>query len=127
MQLSFSRRVWSNCGFILTLLILSSCEKTIHLKVENQPPKLVVDASIENNTFPVVALSTSLNYFSSIAPEELANSFVHNAVVTISDGTKNVQLKEHSFTDTTGYTLYYYTIDESNPSETIIGQFNKKY
>src|SRR5918912_1541812 len=68
--------------FILPLLIISSCEKTIDLKVQNQPAKLVVDASIENNNFPVVVLSASLNYFSSITSEELSNSFVHNAIVT---------------------------------------------
>ena len=74
-----------------------------------------------------MALSTSLNYFSSITPEELANSFVHNAVVTISDGTKTVQLKEYSYTDTSGFQLYYDTVDEGNPSATMLGQFNKQY
>ena len=80
-------------GFIFLLLIFSSCEKTIHLNVQDQPSKLVVDASIENNNFPVVALSNSLNYFSSITPEELANSFVHDAFVTVSDGTKTAAVK----------------------------------
>ena len=120
-------RICCGFGFILLLSTFSSCEKTIHLNVENQPAKLVVDASIENNTFPIVALSSSLNYFSSITPEELANSFVHNAVITVSDGTKTVRLKEYSYTDTSDYKLYYYTVDESNPSVTIIGQFSKHY
>jgi len=44
------------CFAIFILLIFSSCEKTIKLKVQDQPAKLVVDASIENNQFPVVAL-----------------------------------------------------------------------
>jgi hypothetical protein len=114
-------------GFIFLLLFFSSCEKTIHPEVENQPPKLVVDASIENNKFPIVVLSNSLNYFSSITPEELANSFVHDAVVTVSDEAKTVQLKEYSYTDTSGYTFYYYTVDESNPSSMITGEFNKQY
>jgi hypothetical protein len=61
------------------LFIFDSCEKTIKLKVQDQPPKIVVDASIENGRFPIVALSTSLNYFSTISAEELANSFVHDA------------------------------------------------
>src|SRR4030095_1983459 len=122
---SFSLRIC--IVFILLQLIFSSCEKTIHLNVENQPSKLVVDASIENNSFPIVTLSNSLNYFSSITAEELANSFVHDVFVTVSDGTKTVQLKEYSYTDTSGYKLYYYTVDESDPSLAIIGEFNKQY
>ncbi len=113
-------------GFLFLLLIFSSCEKTINLKVQNQPSKLVVDASIENNNFPVVVLSASLNYFSSITPEELSNSFVHDAVITVSDGTNTTQLKEYSYTDTSRYTFYYYTVDENNPGG-IVGQFNKQY
>jgi len=113
--------------FLFLLFIFSSCEKIIKLKVQNQPSKLVVDASIENNNFPRVALSGSLNYFSSITHEELSNSFVHDAVLTVSDGSNKAQLKEYSFTDTNGYTLYYYTVDESNPASAIIGQFNKQY
>jgi len=113
-------------GFLFLLLIFSSCEKTINLKVQNQPSKLVVDASIENNNFPVVVLSASLNYFSSITPEELSNSFVHNAIVTVSDGTNTAQLKEYSYTDTSRYTFYYYTVDENNPGG-IVGQFNEQY
>jgi hypothetical protein len=115
------------CFAIFILLIFSSCEKTIKLKVQDQPPKLVVDASIENNQFPVVALSTSLNYFSTISAEELANSFVHDALITISNGTKTSQLKEYSYKDTSGFTLYYYTIDSSNLSSAIIGELNKQY
>jgi len=107
--------------------ILLSCEKEIKLDVENQPPKLVVDASIETNGFPLVALSTSVNYFSSITPEELANSFVHDAVVTVSDGSTTAQLKEYSFTDTSGYTVYYYSVDSSDLSSLITGQFEKQY
>src|SRR2546421_509558 len=127
MQLSFfhsPKDIPFNFGFIFLLFIFSSCEKTIHLNVQDQPSKLVVDASIENNKFPVVVLSNSLNYFSSITADELSNSFVHDAVVIVSDSTKTAQLKEYSYTDTSGYTLHYYTVDESNPSSVIMGEFN---
>lgn len=114
-------------GLIILLFISSSCEKTIQLNVNNQPAKLVVEASIENNNTPVVALSSSLNYFSSITKQELSGSFVHNALVTISDGTTTSTLKEYSYTDTSGYTFYYYTVDSTNPSNVIIGEFGKQY
>lgn len=114
-------------GLIILLFIFSSCEKTIQLNVNNQPAKLVVDASIENNNTPVVALSSSLNYFSSITKQELSGSFVHNAVVTLSDGSITSTLKEYSYTDTSGYTFYYYSVDSANPSNIIMGEFGRQY
>lgn len=114
-------------GLIILLFIFSSCEKTIQLNVNNQPAKLVVDASIESNNTPVVALSSSLNYFSSITKQELSGSFVHNAVVTLSDGSITSTLKEYSYTDTSGYTFYYYSVDSANPSNIIIGEFGRQY
>src|SRR3954453_5380975 len=111
----------------IILTIFFSCEKTIKLKVQDQPAKLVVDASIENGQFPVVALSNSLNYFSTISSEELANSFVRDATITISDGSKTSQLKEYPYHDTSGFTLYYYTVDSSNLTTAVIGDFGKQY
>ncbi|QEC66934.1 DUF4249 domain-containing protein [Panacibacter ginsenosidivorans] len=107
--------------------VLCSCEKEIKLDVQNQPAKLVVDASIENNNVPVVALSNSLNYFSSISAKELSNSFVHDAVVTVSDGTITAKLKEYSFTDTSGFTVYYYSVDSADLSSIIVGAFERQY
>ncbi len=104
-----------------------SCEKTITLDVLNQPPKLVVEASIETNSTPVVALSSSLNYFSSITEEELTASFIHGASVTVSDGIITSYLKEYTITDTSGYTFYYYGVDTANPAQILIGQYNKQY
>ncbi|HNP24117.1 MAG TPA: DUF4249 domain-containing protein [Panacibacter sp.] len=116
--------------WLLCVLLLSgtSCEKTITLDVQEQAPKLVVDASIENGTLPIVVLSKSLNYFSSISPEELQSSFVHNAIVKVSDGTKTVTLKEITVTDdSSGYSSYYYTCNVSNPSGILLGKLNTSY
>lgn len=104
-----------------------SCEKTIHLSVTNQPAKLVVDASIENNGAPLVILSTSLNYFSNITSAQLAASFVHGATVTISDSVKTIQLAENSYTDSSGYKFYYYSLDFNNPSQFLTGKLNTTY
>ena len=82
--------------FLFTLIFITSCERTIDLKVNNQPAKLVVDARIENNSIPVVILSNSLNYFSTITPQQLSASFVHNAIITVSDGRKTPQLFENN-------------------------------
>lgn len=110
-----------------SLVLLLSCERTIDLSIHNQKPKLVVDANIENNMAPLVVLSTSLNYFSTISPQELSASFVHNATITVSDGSKSVQLVEYDYTDSTGFHFYYYTIDYTNAAQILIGDFNTSY
>lgn len=116
--------------FVVVFLLaftFSSCEKTIKITVQDQSPKLVVEASIENGQPAFVALSSSLNFFSSITQQELSNSFVHNAKIILSEGSKINTLKEYAITDTSGYTYYYYTVDSSNLPNAIIGGFNKQY
>lgn len=104
-------------------LLFCSCEKTIHIGVEDKPAKIVVDAQIENDQSPTVILSSSLNYFSTISPDELASSFVHDAVITVSDSLQTATLKEYSYTDS-GYTFYYYTVQPSSP---LLGKLGTNY
>ena len=113
--------------YVLISGLFFSCERTIDLNVKNQPAKLVVDASIETNGAPLVILSHSLNYFSTITPEELSSSFVHASSVTVDDGSKTVHLVENSYTDSTGYTFYFYTVDFTNPNEVLTGKLNTTY
>lgn len=114
--------------FVLSLVFLfSSCEKSINFKLDNSKPSLVVEATIENNQPPIVTLSGSFDYFSKISPEILANSFVHDAVIKISNGTKTHQLKEYFFTTQPNIKFYYYSIDSSNLSTAFTGAFNTNY
>jgi hypothetical protein len=113
---------------ILVLLgTLSSCEKDIQFSLEEQPPKLIVEATIENGQAPVVLLSTSLNYFSKISPELLAQSFAHGATVEISNGSRTHRLKEYSVPLAPGYNLYYYSIDSASLGTAFLGEVNKQY
>jgi len=112
--------------FFLSLLLVG-CEKKVDFKLDQSSPKLVVDASIENGEPPIVVLSKSINYFSKISPQLLAESFVHNAVVEISDGVKAQKLKEYGIPLGNGYTIYYYSIDSSNLTSSFVGQLNKNY
>ncbi len=112
---------------LLLTFLFFSCEKQVHFSVRDLAPKLVVNAEIENGKPPVVALSTSLNYFSAITPEELSNTFVHNAKVTIETNNKVYPLKEYAYTDTSGFTFYYYLVDSSNSNGPLIGAFNTAY
>lgn len=106
---------------------LISCEKNIDFKLKDAVPVLVVDAQIENGQPPTVALSKSLSFFSAISTEILANSFVHDAEVSMSNGTVTHKLREYSVPLGNGYFLYYYGIDSSNLATAFVGEFNKQY
>ncbi len=107
--------------------LFSSCEKSVDFKLDTVEPKLVVEANIENGQAPVVYLSQSLNYFSKVNLDILANSFVHNAEVYVSNGTLTHKLKEFAIPLGNGYNFYYYSNDPSSPSNAFTGQLNKQY
>jgi hypothetical protein len=108
-------------------LFLSSCEKGIEFKLDDVTPKLVVEASIETGQAPVVNLSKSFAYFSQIDLNTLANSFVRNAEVYISNGTLTHKLREFGAPVGGGYSFYYYSNDPANPATAFVGELNKQY
>ncbi|MEO5996026.1 MAG: DUF4249 domain-containing protein [Chitinophagaceae bacterium] len=114
-------------AFFFGVSLLTACEKTITFNLDESAPKLVVDASIETGQPPVVLLSSSLNYFSEISPQILLGSFVHDAVITISNGSKSQVLKEYSFKTPFNKDIYFYSIDSANLSNSFNGEFNKTY
>ncbi len=117
--------------YLFLLLIfcffLFSCEKKVTFDLNESATKLAVEAAIENNQPPFVVLTKSFNYFSNISPELLANSFVRNADVFISNGTLSHKLKEYSTALGNGYTFYFYSIDSSSLSTAFTGQLNRQY
>jgi hypothetical protein len=108
-------------------LILTSCEKDINFDLKDAADVLVVDASIENGQAPYVILNKSFDFFSTLNPEKLSNSFVHDAIVTISNGAVTNHLKEYSYPVGGGLKVYFYGIDSTNPSTAFMGQFNTSY
>lgn len=108
-------------------VLFFSCEKNIDFKLNSTEPVLVVDAQIENGIAPTVALSKSLDFFSTISPQILSNSFVHNAEVTMSNGTLTHTFKEYSIPLGNGYSIYYYSIDSASLATAFIGEFAKQY
>jgi hypothetical protein len=112
---------------VIVTAFFISCEKAISFTPENADPLLVVEATIENDQPPVVILSRSVNYFSQISPEILANSFVRNASIEISNGTRTHLLKEYKVPGAGGYDLYYYSIDSANLGTAFVGEFSKSY
>lgn len=112
---------------ICLCVLFFSCEKNIDFNLKYAEPVLVVDAQIENGQAPTVALSKSLDYFGAISPQILANSFVHNAEVTMTNGTLTHTFKEYTVPLGNGYFLYYYGIDSANLATAFAGEFAKQY
>jgi hypothetical protein len=99
----------------LCVLLITSCEKTVSFKLEQASPKLVVEAVIENGEYPIVYLSKSMNFFSTIDVNTLSNNFVHNADIYVSTSLQTMKLKEYSVPVPGGFTFYYYSADTSMP------------
>jgi len=109
-------------------LLFSSCEKDINIQLNPSTTDLVVDGSIENDKYPVVVLSRSLEYFNTIDPATLAKHFVHGAQLKITNDTVTAYLKEDSvINDSSGLVVYFYTFKPSDTTTKIKGQFNTKY
>ncbi len=95
-----------NRFYILSLLgILSlflACETEYIPDIPNDEPDIVVEGYIEagpNARPPYVLLTQSTPFFSTINAEALNDLFVHDAVVTISDGTNTIPLTEVCYND----------------------------
>ena len=114
-------------GFLVLFIVLSACEKDINFNLKDAEDVLVVDASIESGQPPVVILTTSLDFYSTIDPSLLLSSFVHNATVTISNGVRSHQLREYATPVGGGVNLYSYSIDSSNLATAFVGELNTKY
>lgn len=120
-------KFWKHILYYFLPLAFTSCERAIDFKLDDTANKLVVEATIENGASPIVLLSNSFNFFSTISPALLTASFVHGADVYISDGNITHKLKEYSQPASNGINLFYYSSDSANLSSAITGELNKKY
>ena len=118
------KAVWP---LVALTLFLASCERNINIPLQDVTPKLVVEATIENGTAPLVYLSKSQAYFSQLDATTLANSFVHNAEVYVSDGSVTHRLKEFTVPVSAGINVYYYSNDPADPVPGFTGQLNHSY
>ncbi len=76
------------------LLLMSSCEKEIDVDLPRPEEKLIVEGIIETDQFPYVVLSKSTGYFDPTDVQSVANSYVSDAVISISDGTVTNQMSK---------------------------------
>jgi hypothetical protein len=120
----YLRTVIKTAGCMLLLGFFSSCEKDITLSADTASPKLVVEAQIENGQPPIVSLSSSLDFFTTIDTAKLNGSYVHNATLSISDGVTSYPMTEYKVPLQNGYALYYYS---TTPARPLIGLQGKTY
>jgi len=109
---------------LLSLLALASCEKEVNIHMDAGEPKVVVDGFIETGLPPVVVLTNSFSYFSKIDLSTLENAFIHDAHITVSNGIKEITLREYMLdTGLTSNRYYFYSVDTADPSSLLfIGQ-----
>lgn len=110
------------------IVFFIACEKKVDFDLKESTTLLTVDASIESNDAPVVILTKSLNYFSKVSADVIANSLVKDAEVFISDGSKTHKLKRYDINITGANVAFsFYSTDPSSPSTIITGEFGKTY
>jgi hypothetical protein len=117
-------------GFTLLLAAFAvafiSCEKAVDIIPSNLDPVVVVEGTIENNQPPVVVLTRSLAFFEQLSAQDFANSFVRNANVFVSDGSRRVRLTEYR-RQVGNANFYFYSLDSTNPAQLMIGRLNTSY
>ncbi len=132
---SFYRSGIGALVFIATALIglIAGCEKEVNIKLSTGESQLVVNGLIETGQPPFLALTRSIGYFAKIDLATLENSFVHNAKVTVSDGTRQISLREYQIDTANSVTgglskFYFYTIDTAQPAAfNFLGQVDHYY
>ena len=86
---------------LLVVLILVGCEKNITVDLPTAPTKIVVQGSIEPGQPPLVILSYSQGYFDPADYQALSSSYVHDALVRVSNGVDTVTLDQYCSQDLT--------------------------
>jgi len=87
----------------------------------------VVEGAVETGLPPYVFLTTTISFFSQVNLTTLQNSFVHNATVTVSDGSRTITLREYGVDTAGGNKVYFYSIDTANLSNLMLGEVGKFY
>lgn len=68
-------------------IITTSCSKEIDVNLPDSAQQVVVEGNIEINTPPVVILTKSVKFFSSVNLNDIGSYFVHGAQVTVTSTT----------------------------------------
>ncbi len=81
---------------LIFILLFTACEQEVELDIPVSEQDYVVEGYIEQNLPPFVILTKSTPYFSPITLATIEESFVHDAIVTVNNGTYTDTLREFS-------------------------------
>lgn len=82
---------------LIAAFVLPACEQEFIPEVSTLEPEYVVEGYVQAGSESPPAflfLTRSLPFFSEIGPEELSTMFVHDAMVRVSDGEKEIEFTE---------------------------------
>lgn len=119
MQLRF-KHIFFLC-FAIVAIALTACEKEITVDMPEPDPKIVVEGFIFQGEGAYVVLSRNAAYFAPIDSISIINSFIVDAIVTVTDGV-NTDTLTFQETSKTGYGFAY-----MKTSPTVKGQPGKTY
>lgn len=87
------------------LLLFTACEEEFIPDEITVEPQIVVEGYIEaageNSAPPYVLLTRNLPFFSQLDSNQFGDFYVHDAVITVNDGTQTMQLVEFCLSDLT--------------------------
>lgn len=95
-------KLLKNIFYLILPCLLFSCEEEFIPEVTSDPDEIVVEGYIEAgdlNLPPYVILTRSQPFFTQLNLGDLDNFYVHDAIVTVSDGTETVSLEEVCWDD----------------------------
>ncbi len=81
------------------IFFLTSCTQDITVDIPTPDPKIVVEGSIEQGVPPIISLTSTVPFYGDVNFNELDNYYVHDAIVTVSDGINSVVLTEFCLED----------------------------
>lgn len=107
---------------VISVVMISSCEKNIDLDLPPIDQKVVVEGYVENGLPPYVILSRTEPYFDPIGQNTLNNLPVRGASVFMSDGIDTIKLTEID-TSVNGVSLggFYVALDSVTFLPTMLG------
>lgn len=112
---------------LIALAGLSACEKEVNFDLGPSAEKVVVEGTIESGLPPYVLLSKSIGFFSRVDFSTLGDAFLHDAVITVSEGNRSFTLKEYSY-DNNGVSFYVYSVDTGDfAARNFTGEAGKNY
>lgn len=95
---------------LFCILVLSACEKEIHIKLKDGGKKIVIEGVIETGEVPYVTITRSIGFFDKIDLNSI--EYIKNAQITITDITNStsIVLKEYSVDTVVGGNTFFFNI-----------------